>query len=91
MTPNNKRTRQSWGKSSGPRVGFYGCRRGVVRVMFEPGEEPDEPSKYPRSLRVTCPGCGHEHRVAPAWRKHVESIDAGKHVDVVLAGEEALA
>lgn len=53
------------------RVGFYGCAGQVIRLE-DPGRA------YPRSLRVDCPGCGHNHVVKLAWRPWVESLDEDK-------------
>lgn len=59
------------------KVGFYGCQRGLVRVAVKKLPPSGE---YPRKVRIKCPGCGHEHDIAPAWRPYSERLDAGKKV-----------
>jgi hypothetical protein len=53
------------------RVGFYGCVGGVFRVE-------DKSFTYPRTPRVDCPGCGHNHTVHLAWRPYKQALDLNK-------------
>lgn len=59
-------------------IGFYGCRGRVVRLGFN-----GSPRSRPRDVRLTCPGCGHEHTAKPFWRKSVPGFDDGKELTLV--------
>lgn len=62
----------SKGKSEVRRkVGFYGCRGGLVRLELVA-------EVHPTKHRLDCPNCGHNHTVKIGWRPYVESLDEGK-------------
>lgn len=55
-----------------PKIGFYGCNDGLVRLSYR------EPRRiYPKHLTLRCPRCHKTHGAQPLWRKLVLA-DQGK-------------